>query len=83
MPQQTKVEQEAEYKAPPLGWRFYVGQWVEIITQRPNVEQYHRAIGQIKVITNRDIIYVVIGRYTPCFQKHELRPMPVPGGSAA
>ena len=82
MPHQIQTKQQVDHNLATL-WRFYVGQWVEVVTQRPNVEQYHRAIGQIVTITNRDIIYVCIGRHNPCFHQHELRPMPPQGGQAA
>lgn len=82
MSQTTEISQQSEQKSQSL-WRFHIGQWVEVTTQRPNVEQYHRAVGQITAITNNDIIYVAIGRHNPCFHRHELRPMPPQGGQAA
>ncbi len=82
MAQTTGTEKQLEHNQPSL-WRFHVGQWVEVITQRPNVEQYHRAVGQVTTITNNDIIYIAIGRHKPCFHPHELRPMPTSEGQAA
>lgn len=64
----------------PQSRHLYLGQWVEIYSNRPNREQFNGMRGQVTAITNNDIIYVATRHYNPCFYPHELRP--VQGGAA-
>lgn len=60
-----------------------LGDWVRVTSTRPHKEKYNDQIGQVVTITNRDIVYVAIGRYTPNFYLHELETLaPSVGGAA-
>ena len=60
-----------------------LGDWVRVNTTRPHKEKYNDQIGQIVTITNRDLVYVSIGRYTPNFYAYELETFAPSAGDAA
>lgn len=59
-----------------------IGDVVRIKSQRPHKEQYNGCEGEIATITEKDLIYVVIGRYQPNFYPHELEVIEPPVGGA-
>lgn len=61
-----------------------IGDIVRIKSQRPHKEQYNGCEGEIATITNKDIVYVCIGKYQPNFYMDELEAIapPVEGGAS-
>lgn len=55
-----------------------LGDWVRINSMRPHKEKYRGYVGQVRVITNRDIVYVQVGENTPNFYIYELEEVAAP-----